>query len=74
VAAVRFLINEGYAAESVPGTRGTTIGSLKPFRDDSGNVPEAFPTFPEPLVPNVPPFPTPKGGNGNVRDNEGGRA
>ncbi len=71
--AVRSLIDEGFAEEIVPGSRGTLIRVVKPFVD------EPFPPFP--IVPHrsrngvssyVPPFPPPTGGNGNGNEREGG--
>lgn len=70
IKAITALIEDGYADETVPGTKGTSIRSTKPFRQDTANVPASFPPFPGNGSPDRSPVPTPYRGNGNGNDGQ----
>lgn len=73
VTAVQFLIEDGYAQETVPGRKGTTISLHKPFREEpfpgSPTVPDGSQERRALTVPTVP-APTGAGGNGNDHDED----
>ena len=71
VAAVSFLVSDGYASEREGNRRSRLIRSTKPYRDPFPSGSPPFPDAGSPLVPAVPPSIEGNGNGSHEEDDEG---